>query len=281
MAEGSELLEAFCGNMTRRVDDAIKKIEHLYVKQGSRVRPSLQQLITAVENASSYVKKVADFTFYCSREERMNIVIPAGKEGNFQPLGALIDQLQRCLEQAKLYYKVFVKYCSVEAEKCKHGVMTAQTPTQATTVGAAIGGVVQSFFTGLFTVAAVAAGSTVAGGTARDFEELSGIFYSLASDASDLYSHVLHLHTILEGIATALRGVDTLSVQLALNPEGPLHWLQRKVWGGRSTSEVSDRVERISAALESLYRDSTVAHTTRSRCRDSMNALGRRVRNKM
>ena len=72
--------------------------------------------------------------------------------------------------------------------------------------------------------------------TEKSFTELSEIFDSLTSGAYDLYDHVLHLHTILEGIATVLEDIDTQILQLASYPHTHsriFSWLQEKLWYGR------------------------------------------------
>ena len=290
-----EAIETLSQKMTRCVDNAIAKvdeIQHSKVKQASRVRPCFQQFRIAVENASSFVERFHDFTFYCSREDRMTKVLTAVRGYDFEPLEELIDQLQRCLAQAVQFYWEFEeaynnssKNSSDKAAECKHQAIKARNKKRATraiggaaAAGALGGGIALSVVVGVFTFGigtavglGVTAGALGAGGVAtsvvtgviakdfndaeKAFRELSRIFDSLAGGAYNLYDNVLRLHTILEGIATVLEDID----------------VRRR----------GCRVESVCDALELLYEKNAVAYFTTASCRDSMKAIEQKVRDKM
>lgn len=294
---GSEFLcsvEDFCTIMTRCVDNAIDKIDeikHLKVNLANEVQPCFQAFRIAVEEAKNFVEKIDDFTFYCSREDRMMKVKIAVESGNFEPLEQLLAQLQQTLEQARQFHGQFQQdfqrsssYSRAAANSCKDKAITARSKKIATraiggtfAAGTLAGGITVSVIAGVFTfgigtivglsvTAAVLVGggllsSTVTGIVAQNFNTaenslraLSEIFDYLVDGSFKLDDQVQQLQTIIKNIMTVVHDVD----------------VNRREYS----------IESVSASLELLHTKNAGAHNTTSHCRAAMTALEQRVRNK-
>ena len=295
--EGSELLEsidAFTRKFTKSVDDAIAKIDkikHSKVTQANKVRFSFQSFRLVVENASSYVDKVDDFNYYSSNNDKITRVKRAVRNGKFQPLKDLVDQLQQSLAKAQEFYDEFIKACnesskdsSDEAAKCQHLAITARSNKRATraiggtaATAALGGGIALSVVAGVFTfgIGAVVGLSLTAAGlgagglvtsiatgviakdfneTEKEFRELSRIFNSLASGAFSLYDQVLQLHTIVKSISTVLDDVD---------------------------AKKECQVEPLCESLELLQMKTSVSFSTTTKCLKTMKATEEKVKGKV
>ena len=301
--EGSELcgpMHTFYTNMFRSTNNAISKIariKSLNVQPDREVQHNFQQFRIAVENAHNFVSKIDDFTFYCSREDRITTAMNAVKSGNFGPLAELVDQLHETLRQAEEFHREFQQACQTSslnsraaAEFYKGKTTKARNKKRATGVigGTAAagafsgvlvsGGIAASVLVGLFTFGtgaviglSLTAGALGAGGIVTTiatgaivikFRNTEKSFNELSEIFDYLVDGAFKLEDQVLNLQMQLRLIKTVLSDVDINRSG-------------------SRVESVCATLELLYNKNTEAHTKTSRCRDSMKALEQMVRSKV